>query len=136
MKYEFEIYDKAIGKARPRFDSRTGRVYIPTTTKKFEEEVKWAFTSKYNIELEPSEKPFKSKITAIFEPPKSISKKKMEELLLSEVYTKKPDSDNIAKIILDSLNGLVYKDDAQVCILLALKKYGTENKVIVELEEI
>ena len=110
-------------------------MYTPTKTSTFEEKVKWAFKSKYNVETELSIKPFKAKIIAVFEPAKSLSKKKKEELLYSE-YTKKPDADNIAKIILDSLNGLVYKDDNQVAELLVLKQYGDENRIIVELEEI
>ena len=133
MKYKFEINEKPIGKERPRVNTMTGRVYTPTKT--FEEKVKWAFKGKYNIATELSTKPFKAKITAIFEPPKSLSKKKKEELLFKVDYTKKPDVDNIAKIILDSLNGLAYKDDSQVSALLVLKDYGTENKIIVELEE-
>ena len=136
MIYKFEIKDKAMGKQRPRYSSKTGRMYTPTATRSFEEKVKWAFTSKYNIATELSTKPFKAKIIAIFEPPKSISKKKKEELLFKIDYTKKPDADNIAKAILDSLNGLAYKDDSQVSALLVLKDYGTENKIIVELEEI
>lgn len=136
MKYKFEIKEKAIGKERPRVNTRTGRVYTPTKTSSFEEKVKWAFKGKYNVATELSTKPFKAKITAIFEPPQSISKKKKEELLFKVNYTKKPDADNIAKIILDSLNGLAYKDDSQVSALLVLKDYGTENKIIVELEEI
>lgn len=135
MKYSFEIKEKAIGKQRPRYISRTHRMYTPTKTSTFEEKVKWAFKSKYNIETELSTKPFKAKIIAVFEPAKSLSKKKKEELLYSE-YTKKPDADNIAKIILDSLNGLAYKDDNQVAELLVLKQYGDENRIIVELEEI
>ena len=113
MKYQFEIKEKAIGKQRPRYSSKTHRMYTPTKTSTFEEKVKWAFKSKYNIETELSTKPFKAKIIAVFEPAKSLSKKKKEELLYSE-YTKKPDADNIAKIILDSLNELAYKDDNQV----------------------
>ena len=136
MRYSFEINEKPIGKQRPRFNSKTGRVYTPTATRSFEDKVKWAFTSKYNIETQLSEKPFKAKIIAVFEPPKKISKKKREELLFKVDYTKKPDADNIAKIILDSLNGLAYKDDSQVSALLVLKDYGEENKIIVELEEI
>lgn len=136
MKYKFEINEKPIGKERPRVNTMTGRVYTPTKTSTFEEKVKWAFKGKYNIATELSTKPFKAKITAIFEPPKSLSKKKKEELLFKVDYTKKPDVDNIAKIILDSLNGLAYKDDSQVTALLVLKDYGTENKIIVELEEI
>lgn len=134
MKYKFEIKEKAIGKQRPRYSSKTHRMYTPTKTSTFEEKVKWAFKSKYNIETKLSTKPFKAKIIAVFEPTKSLSQKKKEELLYSE-YTKKPDADNIAKIILDSLNELAYKDDNQVAELLVLKQYGDENRIIVELEE-
>ena len=136
MEYRFVINEKPIGKARPRFDSRTGRVYTPTATRSFEEKVKWSFTSKYNIATEPSTKPFKAKIIAIFKPAESLSKKKHEELIYKLNYAKKPDVDNIAKIILDSLNGFVYKDDSQVTELLIKKDYGQENLIIVELEEI
>ena len=136
MKYQFEIKEKAIGKQRPRYSSKTHRMYTPTKTSTFEEKVKWAFKSKYNIATELSVNPFKAKIVAVFEPPKSLSKKKKEELLYSINYTKKPDVDNIAKAILDSLNGLAYKDDSQVSKLLVLKDYGIENKILVELEEI
>lgn len=136
MKYKFEIKEKAIGKERPRYSSKIGRMYTPSKTSSFEERVRWAFKAKYNINTEPSTKAFKAKIIAVYEPPKSLSRKKREELLREINYTKKPDGDNIAKIILDSLNGLVYKDDSQVSALLVLKDYGEENKILVELEEI
>ncbi len=136
MKYSFEIKERAIGKERPRYSRKNHRMYTPTKTSTFEEKVKYAFLSKYNIATEPSKKAFKAKIIAVYEPPKSLSKKKKEELLFKVDYTKRPDADNIAKAILDSLNGLAYKDDSQVSALLVLKDYGTENKICVELEEI
>lgn len=136
MKYKFEIKERAIGKERPRYSRKNHRMYTPTKTSTFEEKVKYAFLSKYNIATEPSKKAFKAKIIAVYEPPKSLSKKKKEELLFKVDYTKRPDADNIAKAILDALNGLVYKDDSQVSALLVLKDYGTENKICVELEEI
>lgn len=136
MKYSFEILEKPIGKERPRINRYTGKIYTPTKTSSFEEKVQWYFTRKYNIATEPSIRPFKAKITAVFRSPEKLSKKKKEELLHNIDYTKKPDADNIAKIILDSLNGLVYKDDSQVSVLLVLKNYGEKDKVIVELEEI
>lgn len=136
MKYSFEIPERAIGKQRPRYSSKTHRMYTPIATRSFEDKVKWAFTSKYNIATELSTRPFKAKITAIFKPAESLSKKKQQELIDSQDFTKKPDADNIAKIILDSLNGLAYKDDSQVSALLVLKDYGEENKIIIELEEL
>lgn len=46
-----------------------------------------------------------AKIKAFFPIPQSTSKKKRQQMLDGEIrYTKKPDNDNIAKIILDSLN--------------------------------
>lgn len=136
MKYSFEILEKPMGKERPRINRYTRAIYTPTKTSSFEEKVKWAFKGKYNIETELSTKPFKAKIIAVFRPPEKISKKKRAELLFGVNYTKKPDADNIAKIVLDSLNGLVYKDDSQVTLLSVFKYYGEEDKVVVELEEI
>ena len=48
----------------------------------------------------------------------------------------RPDTDNIAKIILDSLNKTAYLDDAQVVETHVRKKYSTEPCVIVTVEEI
>ncbi|WP_332834903.1 RusA family crossover junction endodeoxyribonuclease [Clostridium perfringens] len=50
-----------------------------------------------------------------------------------EKPTKKPDVDNIAKIILDSLNGVAYKDDSQIVDIRIIKKY-TEDDERIEFE--
>ena len=135
MKYSFEIQEKAIGKERPRYNTITHTTYTPQKTKDFEEKVRWSFVSKYNVEKEASYNPFRATIKAIYRPPKNTSKKRLSELI-GKPYTKKPDSDNIAKAILDSLNGLAYKDDNQVADLFVTKEYGEENKIIVILEEL
>lgn len=62
-------------------------------------------------------------INAYFSVPASWSKKK-RAAAFDTPYLHKPDCDNIAKIILDSLNGgLGYADDRQVNCLLVNKKY-------------
>ena len=50
--------------------------------------------------------------------------------------TKKPDVDNVAKSILDSLNGMAYKDDSQVVECIVRKWYADEPKVKVKLMEV
>lgn len=135
MRYRFEIHEKAIGKERPRYSAKTHRMYTPTRTSTFEEKVKVAFLSKYNIQTELSEKPFRAVINVCYKPSKSLSKKKQQDLLYREC-TKRPDCDNIAKAILDALNGLAYKDDKQITYLSIEKLYGEENKIEVDLEEI
>ena len=58
-------------------------------------------------------------------------------MLAGEVrYTKKIDADNLAKSILDALNGLAYDDDAQVCMLVVKKLYAEVERVEVILKEL
>jgi Holliday junction resolvase RusA-like endonuclease len=45
--------------------------------------------------------------------------------------TSKPDADNLAKIIADACNEIIYADDAQVAILTVQKIYGTVAGVTV-----
>jgi Holliday junction resolvase RusA-like endonuclease len=47
----------------------------------------------------------------------------------------KPDLDNVAKAVLDAINGIVYVDDAQVINLVATKRYATDPRVEVYLFE-
>ena len=50
--------------------------------------------------------------------------------------TKKPDADNIAKVVLDSLNNFVIRDDNQVSKILVEKKYTDDvEKIVVSIEE-
>lgn len=39
----------------------------------------------------------------------------------AQVDVEKPDADNIAKLVLDALNGVAYHDDSQVSVLLVIK---------------
>jgi Holliday junction resolvase RusA-like endonuclease len=136
----FEILGKPQGKARPRI-GKFG-AYTPQKTVLYENTVKNTFKKQFP-NFEPFTGEIKVCINAVFEVPKSYTKKKREQLLPIEGitnngagYTNKPDVDNISKIILDSLNGLAYVDDSQVTCLLVFKEYGYENKVVVELQEI
>ena len=75
-------------------------------------------------------------IIAYFDIPKSTSKKKEAEMLSGEVSpTKKPDWDNIGKIISDALNKFAFKDDAQITDVRIFKKYAKTPKVIVKISE-
>ena len=50
--------------------------------------------------------------------------------------TKKPDSDNIIKIILDGLNKVAYYDDSQVCKVNFEKKYADIPRVEVKIKNL
>jgi Holliday junction resolvase RusA-like endonuclease len=51
-------------------------------------------------------------------------------------HTKKCDADNLAKAVLDALNGIAYYDDSQVCELSVSKLYSDNPRVIVSISEI
>jgi Holliday junction resolvase RusA-like endonuclease len=75
-------------------------------------------------------------IQAFFHKPKLTKKEQALNLPKHKFPTKKPDGDNIAKAILDSLNAVAYHDDSYVVELVASKYYtdGEErvNVVIYE----
>ncbi len=129
---KFEVIGKIKGKARPRLGRFS--TYTPEDTTNYENLVKISYLNAKGINLHTS--PIKMKIQAIFEPPKSISKKRRDELLKGKPVLKKPDVDNIEKIVADALNKVAYNDDSQICEMSIIKKYGEQEKLIIELEEI
>ncbi len=134
MIYEFEVIGDIKGKARPRVNTYTGNAYTPTNTKDYENLIKQYFKIKYP-RYEPLEGRIAVKIEAYFDIPKSTSKKDkklIEDGILSP--TKKPDIDNIVKIILDALNKMAFKDDNQITKLEVEKLYGNEEKIVVKVE--
>ena len=82
------------------------------------------------------EKPLKIEILACFSIPKSYSKKKMLMINNGELFpTKKPDCDNIIKIVLDSLNKIAYDDDKQVVEVTLKKVYSDVEKLVILIQE-
>lgn len=135
MIYEFLVPGPITGKARPRMNTRTGKAYTPSKTKNYEYEIKQWFVHKYP-NFQTLETRLKIQIIAYYDVPKSTSKKqaeKMEKQIISP--TKKPDIDNIAKIVLDALNKLAYKDDTQVTKLELEKVYADQAKLYIKIEE-
>lgn len=133
--YELEISESITGKQRPRMNTYTGRAYTPNKTKNYEYLVRQLFVYKYP-KFEPIVGRVKMSVIAYFELPKSISKQKEAEMLAGIISpTKKPDWDNIGKIISDALNKFAFKDDAQIIEATIIKKYARTPKVLVRIEE-
>lgn len=119
-----------IGKGRPRF-TRTGRVYTPEKTRRYEHRLAGTASNYMMLhQLEPTKKPCQMVIKAQFEIPKSWTKARKAAAAADIIYPGKPDIDNIAKIVLDSFNGVVFEDDAQVYDLKVFKRYAEEPCLI------
>lgn len=63
--------------------------------------------------------------------PASWSKKKHAQAMDGERWaTGRPDVDNVSKLALDALNGILWKDDAQVCCLSVVRQYAAAPAII------
>ena len=135
MIYDFEVPGEIVGKGRPRLNTYTNQVYTPTKTKDYETLVQQYFRLKYP-RYQTLENRIHVKIIAYFKILKSTSKKNTQEMLDGKISpTKKPDIDNIIKVILDALNKMAFKDDNQITKIEVEKVYSTEEKVVIKIEE-
>lgn len=136
MMCDFEIEGKPVGKGRPRF-KRMGnfvQTYTPEKTAEYEKLVRLRFQNAGGV---ITDEPVRVEIAAFFAPPKSTRKRDKAEMLANRILPmKKPDVDNIAKIILDALNKIAFKDDSQVIELSVKKIYSDAAKACVHIEEI
>lgn len=81
-------------------------------------------------------KPVTMQIVAGFLPPQSASKKRRTDMLEGrELPLKKPDMDNIVKVVADALNGVAYHDDTQIAFVIARKAYSSVEGLDITVEE-
>ena len=77
------------------------------------------------------------RIKAYYSIPKSASKKKKAAMLAGKIRpTKKPDMDNVVKIIADSLNQIAYRDDTQIVDCQCRKFYSENPRVEVIIKSV
>lgn len=132
MNIFFEVPGKPQGKARAR-TTKFG-TYTPEKTVLYENLIKVCYRQ---VSDYLSDKPLHITIEAVYEPVKSASKAQREAMLSGLIKpTKKPDIDNIAKVVLDALNGVAYRDDTQVIELDLIKSYGPFAKLNVIVREV
>ena len=127
----FTIYGHPVPKGRPRFSTR-GKfpvAFTPEKTKTYETEVGMMAKAAMGVS-EVLDGALEAFIYVTFPVPASYSKKRTEACLSDvEKHTKKPDLDNVVKICLDGMNGIVFKDDSQITSIHSTKVYGEVAKV-------
>lgn len=111
-------------KGRPRFYN--GRAVSDAKTRAAEQSILsvWLHTTAGTRTAHTG--PITLEITATFAPPASWPKWQRELALAGEwPHTKKPDIDNLLKIV-DGLNGVAWVDDSQLTNVGGRKQYGVE----------
>ena len=142
MIVRFTVFGEPQGKGRPRFGARyspaAGRAFVNVRTP----EKTVAYENLVRLEYGIQTKNFRfgdgrqldMRILAFYSIPKSASKKKRAAMIKGKIRpTKKPDMDNVVKIIADSLNNVAYRDDTQIVDCQCRKFYSEEPRVEVEI---
>ena len=129
MQVTFTIPGEPKGKGRPRFARIKGHVhtYTPDSTAAYEDKVRYSYYKQCRNFNFGSDTMLEVHIIAKYPIPKSISQKKRGMMIAHRLRpVKKPDADNVIKIVCDALNGIAYKDDAQIVTTHLHKVYGVE----------
>lgn len=137
MTRQFFVPGQPQGKGRPKFARRGNfvKTYTPDKTASYESLIKAQYYAAHaNAPLMGGE--LSVIIMAQFCIPKGKSARLTAAMLKGDTNpTKKPDADNIAKVVCDSLNGIAYNDDAQIVYLTVSKCYSDKPGIDVSIVE-
>lgn len=136
---QFFVYGNPQGKGRARTvrNKYTGKVhsFTPEKTQNYEDLIRWAYRDAGGKYF--GEQPLRIDIAAYFPIPQSFSKTKRKQAFIGVLKpTKKPDCDNIIKVVLDALNGVAYHDDKQVTGVSCIKFYAETGFLSIQIQEL
>ena len=140
-KIEFFVPGAPVGKGRPRAARRGAGVVMFTPEKTAGYEALVAATAAAALACDALahqllDGPLEAVLEMRFPAPASWSKARRARALAgAEWHTSKPDADNVAKAVLDACNGVVFRDDAQVVVMIATKAFSEEPGVRVVIRE-
>ncbi|MBC9176790.1 RusA family crossover junction endodeoxyribonuclease [Pseudoroseomonas ludipueritiae] len=118
------------GKQRPRFNRRTGHAHTPDQTVTMEAHVRHCADQAVGNPC--LQGPLAVTIEVGVPIPVSWSKRRQTEAASGVARPiGKPDLDNIVKLVCDALNGVVWRDDAQIVAQLATKHYALVPETII-----
>lgn len=134
MKYSIAVPGKPVAFKRPRFNSRTKRVFNEGDYTIYKNNVRGHAARIVDQQLKGS---VHAEIDIYVPIPASWSNKR-KELARSgaERPTKKPDIDNFVKTCFDACNKVFYDDDDQIVSVTARKHYADEPRIEISFEEI
>lgn len=141
----FTVLGEPQGKGRPRFVARYnpatqksfGQAHTPEKTIVYENLIRTEYSFQMKNFRYPDDAMLDMRILAYYSIPKSASKKKRMMMLEGKIRpTKKPDMDNVMKVVADSLNQVAYKDDTQIVDAQCRKFYSEEPRIEVIIRQI
>jgi len=139
MKVQFTVHGEPHGKGRPRFAKRGDKIitHTPDDTVVYENLIKVQYQKKYGSHRFEDNAQIDLRIIAYYSIPESASKKKKKAMEIGDIRPiKKPDADNVLKIVADSLNQIAYRDDTQVVDSQVRKFYSYQPRLEVSIQNV
>ena len=132
----FTVYGEPVSKLRARTvrqQTKSGKTftnsYTPEKTEIQEFNVVMVYKSIYRGFGFDADVPLRVVVTFFLQIPKSTSKIRKQRMLSGLVRpTKRPDVENVAKLIMDALNTVAYHDDSQIVELEVRKFYSDQPR--------
>jgi len=126
---KFTVPGEPKGKGRPRH-TKSGHSYTPKETAMYENLVAVEYQRQNPGVRFPDGAMLDFRILAYYAIPKSKSRREKAAMLAGEIRpTKKPDMDNILKVVADALNQIAYRDDAQIVDTQVRKYYSDQPRL-------
>ena len=139
MRVDFVVPGEPQGKGRPRFSSRVGRTFArtPEATVVYENLIRVEYERQcYGHRYDDSDM-LSLQVIAHYGIPSSASKRKKQDMVTGKIRpTKKPDADNVLKVVADSLNQIAYRDDAQIVNVQVAKFYSHTPRLSISIKNI
>lgn len=134
---KFTIDGEPTAAGRPRFTSQNGhnRAYDPKESRDYKSYVR--MVASLNKPNEPLTDALWLQVNIYRKMPKSFSKIKQQQAERRILRpTTKPDSSNYLKLLEDACNGIIWKDDSQLCDVIVKKYYSARPRVEIEVGKI
>jgi Holliday junction resolvase RusA-like endonuclease len=137
MNVSFTVLGEPQGKGRPRFSTIAGHVSArtPKETVLYENLIRTEYQRQVGSKRFEDNEMLEMDVMAYYSIPASASKRKRDDMVTAFIRpTKKPDADNILKVVADSLNQIAYRDDAQIVSALVQKFYSEQPRLEVTIK--
>lgn len=136
MEVVFEVPGEPRGKGRPRF-TKTGHPYTDSETRAYESKIVAYYRKQLGAFRWPDSAFISVQVTAYYPIPKSATKAATAAMREGVMLpSRKPDIDNVLKIVLDALNGVAYKDDSRIVCVEAQKIYSDFPRLEIRIKDV
>ena len=122
----FTVYGDPVPQGRPRFGN--GRTYDPPKSRRYKQDVAVAASAAMRGRA-PLQGALACSLRFYMPIPKNVSQKRRQELTGRFTTKRTGDIENLAKGVMDAVNGIVWQDDSQVVQLNIEKRYGHVPRV-------